>query len=684
MSPEDLFQKLSQASPLGMNLSQTCEDMEGSPEPCRGSSRISSNRHYSPEMEANSFGDFASTGKSPLLKALIDVEAAANAAAIQLMSFKETLDNESEGSRHSLSDSRRTSRQRNLLLDKLEVFKRINKSVRQQLKELQESEANRLESDRHTDILLEKLTEAECENQHLKRDLNDKERRVEELMDMRNKEMDYFHNIVHMTKSVETTRAHLQSQLRSKEAENNRLTVQLRGLERSLMTQKLEAEDLRREITTLSGKAGQEKEALKKATRAQKHRAEKFEAAVDKCYSQLREKDVQLLEAGAERDTWRRQLEQSADDREHLEGQIDLLKCQIADMTEKLQKEREEFTAGNEILLQKVENLNTENGNHSLDNATLKASVSALEQQLACSEATVEEQNDVLQKRKEQAEQYQSQVSALQEEVADLRMKCNSLLRETENIREGKEAEIKKVRQQLEGRVMELEGYTESLRSAKHSLAESQESLRRSEERYADKSESIRQLKVKMECQRDNLALSLEMKESLHKANSQLQEKVDYLQKRMDDMQQENQELLHKLIGQEEALQYSSRSLEQRSAECQALNRQLEATLADVRQQVIKVKEKAVSREGALQTKILELEAEKRRRENELKQLKINMQSAEKKFDVRLKDLQLSLDHSESHKRSIQNYVDFLKNSYATMFDEGLSPSGFGSTYFLK
>ena len=56
------------------------------------------------------------------------------------------------------------------------------------------------------------------------------------------------------------------------------------------MTQKLEAEGLRREITTLSEKAGQEKEALKKATRAHKHRAEKFEAAVDKCYSQLREK----------------------------------------------------------------------------------------------------------------------------------------------------------------------------------------------------------------------------------------------------------------------------------------------------------------------------------------------------------------------------------------------------------
>lgn len=34
--------------------------------------------------------------------------------------------------------------------------------------------------------------------------------------------------VVHMTKSVEATRAHLQGQLRSKEAENNRLHVQLR------------------------------------------------------------------------------------------------------------------------------------------------------------------------------------------------------------------------------------------------------------------------------------------------------------------------------------------------------------------------------------------------------------------------------------------------------------------------
>ena len=55
----------------------------------------------------------------------------------------------------------------------------------------------------------------------------------------------------------------------------------------------------------------------------------------------------------------------------------------------------------------------------------------------------------------------------------------------------------------------------------------------------------------------------------------------------------------------------------------------------------------------------------------------------ENKFEVRLKDLQRSLDQSESHKQSIQSYVDFLKNSYATMFDEGVQLSSYHS-YFLK
>ncbi|KAM9458573.1 protein BCAP-like isoform 2-T2 [Salvelinus alpinus] len=622
MSPEDPFQN------------SLDDELDGFSEHGRGSRIRSSVYTKTPEMESNYYGDYGATmDKSPLLKTLMDAEAAANSAAIQLMSFKETLEGDFADSRHSASDNRRMSRQRGLLLDKLEVFKRINKSVRQQLQDLKDAEASRMETDKHIDLLLKKLTQAECDNLHLKGDLNDKEQMVEELMGLRKKEMENTENAVHATKSVETTRAHLQGQLRSREADNNRLTVQLRGLERQLAAQELEIDGLRGEISVFLEKAAQEKEVLKKATRSQKQRAERFEAAVDKCYTKLRGKDVQLAEVHSERDTWRRHQEQKTDERIQLDAQIGLLKGQIADITVKLQKERDEFAAANEALLLKGEKLNAENRNIGLENATLKASTAGLELQLVHSEAALKEESTMLQERKDQAEQDQSQVAELQMEVDDLRIKLESVLRETENIREGREAEVEKV-----------------------------------------------------ESQGEKMRSSLDMKESLHEANSQLQQKVDALQKQMEELQGENQGLVRRLAGQEDALRYSSRHLEQRSADCQALNRELEAALADVRQQVSNVKDKAVSRESSFQTKILELEAEKSRRENELKQMKQSNQLAEKKFEVRLKDLQLSLDQSESHKQSIQNYVDFLKNSYATMFDERLPPatSSFESSYFLK
>ncbi|XP_029498855.1 outer dense fiber protein 2-like isoform X3 [Oncorhynchus nerka] len=616
----------------------------------------------------------------------MNAEAAANSAAIQLMSFKETLEDDFADSRHSASDNLRMSRQRGLLLEKLEVFKRINKSVRQQLQDLKDAEASRMETDKHIDLLIKKLTQAECDNLHLKGDLNDKEKMAEELMGLRKKEMENTENAVHATKSVETTRAHLQGQLRSREADNNRLTVQLRGLETQLTAQKLEIDGLRGEISGVSEKAAQEKGVLKKATRAQKQRAQRFEAAVDKCYTKLREKDVQLAEVHSERDTWRRQQEQKTDERIQLDAQIGLLKRQIADITVKLQKERDEFAAANEVLLLKVEKLNAENRNIGLENATLKASIAGLELQLVQSEAALKEESTILQERKDQAEQDQSQVAELQMEVDDLRIKLESVLRETENIREGREAEVEKVRLELEGCVRELEEYPEVLSATEQRLAECQDNLKCSEKTCADKAEAIRQLQVKVESQGEKMRSSLDTKESIHEANSHLQQKLDALQKQMEELQGENQGLVRRLAGQEDTLHYSSSYLEQRSADCHALNRELEAALADVRHQVSKVKDKAVSRESSFQTKILELEGEKSRRENELKQIKQSNQLAEKKFEVRLKDLQLSLNQSESHKQSIQNYVDFLKNSYSTMFDEGLPPatSSFGSSYFLK
>lgn len=68
------------------------------------------------------------------------------------------------------------------------------------------------------------------------------------------------------------------------------MCVLFQTLERTLTEQKMEIDDLKGYITSLNKKAAEDKESLKKASRTQKLRAERFEAAIEKCYEQLKEK----------------------------------------------------------------------------------------------------------------------------------------------------------------------------------------------------------------------------------------------------------------------------------------------------------------------------------------------------------------------------------------------------------
>ncbi|KAM9845011.1 outer dense fiber protein 2-like [Aulostomus maculatus] len=623
-------------------------------------------------------------GMTPLLKTLTDAEAAAKSAAIQLVSFKDAMEAEFSESRRSAVDKQRIARQRGLLLEKLEEFRRINKSLRQKIKQLQDAEADRIDADNQIDSLLKRIARAEKDNAHFKSELTEAERRVEELVNLQQLEQENMKSVVHMSKAVDATRAHLQGQLLKKETENNHLTLQLRTLERTLTEQKMEIDELRGSIASLPEKTAQDIEQLRKAARAQKLRAERFEAAIEKCYAQLKEKDVQLANARSEIDSRRKQKEDVTDEKDKLVAHVELLKSQIADLTVRLQREKNEVTTATETVMQRVENLIAENGELCISNATLKAAVARVEQQLTDCDAALVEEKILSQDRKHQAEQCQYQVAECKAEVDNLRIKYAKLLRDIQNTQDGKGEKIDKVRQELQGRVEQLQAFPELLRAVEQNLLECQEKLRRSDRKCSEKSESIRQLQVKMESQTKLVTSSVEMRASIQEANLNLHEKTKSLEKEMDRLHLENQDLVQRLAAQEDALGYSNRQLDQRSLECQALSRQLESALSDVRHQVTKVKGQAVSREEALQTKILELEAEKCKRDKELKLLRQSKLTAEKKFEVRLKDLQLSLDQSESHKQSIQNYIDFLKNSYTTMFDEGLQASSFGPSYFLK
>lgn len=55
---------------------------------------------------------------------------------------------------------------------------------------------------------------------------------------------------------------------------------------------------------------------------------------------------------------------------------------------------------------------------------------------------------------------------------------------------------------------------------------------------------------------------------------------------------------------------------------------------------------------------------------------------AETQHEVRLRDIQLSLERSQSHAQRLQHYVDFLKASYAAMFEDTLATNAGGAYHF--
>ncbi|XP_026887790.2 protein BCAP-like isoform X2 [Electrophorus electricus] len=545
--------------------------------------RISQN-HRDHEHET-SCDDSVLEEKSPLVKTPA-AESAACSATLQLMALRDVL----EECFHENTSEPRLSRQRSSLLQKLDVFKQINTSVRQQIKKLLDKEACLTEMVKQVKDLQEKMMQTERENQELKLNISEKEKKVEELRGLQGPPVD---------------------------------------LERYFAQQKLEVQALRAEVASVSVTASEEKEALKKAIRAHKHRADKFEAAVEKCCNELRDKGVKLADARTERARWLCRQEEATEERLGLDAQITLLKDEVSALQAELQRERDSVHAASDILLAKIEKLNSEKAELNLHNSTLTATIVELEEKLKESEATLQDQTALAEKSKQEMEAYQCQLAELHVRVTELKITLESLHQETKEHRKDRADEV-----------AQMEGQGEKLKS------------------------------------------SLQMKDSILEANTQLQQEVASLQNKLEEVECENQKLIHRLASQEGAQQYSSRQLEERSVECQALRWQLEGALTDVAQQVGNVKEKACSRENAVLARVQELEAENCRQENELRQLQHSKLSSEKQFEMRLRDLQLSLDQSESHKRSIQNYLDFLKNSYTTMFEEVLPP--YSSSYLLK
>ncbi|KAG7263118.1 hypothetical protein CRUP_015375, partial [Coryphaenoides rupestris] len=227
------------------------------------------------------------------------------------------------------AESAMLAHQKDLLLQKLETFEATNHTLRQLLRDQHGCQLESMQLAEQKDSLLKRLTAAEAENARLVIKLQDKEKELDQLSLLLDTEKGNAKTSGELTRALESTRAHLQGQLRSKEAENNRLTVQI--------------------------------------------------------------KERQVADALSTAENWRSRHGQEVKEKTEMQIELSVLNSRVKELGEQLQAAEDKGRVEREALLGHLHGLTADGTAAKLDNHSLKAMLSAAEEKLSVAQTEVQQ-----------------------------------------------------------------------------------------------------------------------------------------------------------------------------------------------------------------------------------------------------------------------------------------------------
>ncbi|XP_074655417.1 uncharacterized protein LOC141908997 isoform X2 [Tubulanus polymorphus] len=869
--------------------------------------------------------DRLTSEKEELMKKLVEVEIDGQAAAKQCAALKDAIRRLREEKRISPSDSALIAKQRELLMEKLADFESTNRNLRRLLREAHRKEAAGVRLIEQRDVLMRKLAETDDSNQRLRASSLDKEREMVELKAQLAAQRDENLAMASLQGSMESTRGHLQKQLRAKEADCNRLAVQVRGMESQLAQEKIEVDHLQELLGQAKEKAERDKEALKKATRVQKQRASRSEDAMEIMNSQLLEKETQLAEIQNHMDEFKARIEklsreknqtitdnavlrnriseleamlEATDDRnksqqdglnmklQHKSSEAntlrlenDRLKTELDSMKEDFKRQADELRQEGAVLQARYEQLsrsldaaNHDKQRHQLQSRRLADQINNLNsdvEKFVADSTRLKLERDQLKSELETSRSFSAaQIDALNKECAALKSKCENLKIDLEAAARGQEKEriestclteqvdqlkstVGKLRSENMDAINENQDLKHELKSEKEllktrteqyardhadheakvdaiqteldaairgmeacrldnqQLTDNQAALTRENDNLKRDFEELRSRNCLLLGERDALQSSIgtiedklsqaelevsTLKSSLRQYENlveeyrvqvnksraeseevigkyeesqkevaraqregdielekvsqsaaverssppplrsrspvwdsgyslpprpqspvrdttgggwssadsemlrELMQKVDHLTKQLESLRdkwhisqdenrslqttlemlerklreadEQNRELVNALNKKEETMATNQHRLDEKSRENSCLTRQLENSLTDARRQAEQSREKASQKERQCHSRILDLEAQLSQTRGEISRIKREKEEAERRYNSRLYDLKDRLEQSHSTNRSMQNYVQFLKSSYANIFGD--------------
>ncbi|CAO2600342.1 Protein BCAP [Lemmus lemmus] len=458
--------------------------------------------------------------------------------------------------------------------------------------------------------LLKDLSDNESENTSLKKKVLERDTYIQELSCLFQNEKESALKAIRFSQSVKVVHDRLHLQIQKREAESDKLKEHVKSLETQIAKWNLQVKMNKQEAVAIKEASRQKAAALKKASKIYRQRLKHSTGDIELLASQIRDQEAKLSETVSASNAWKSHYEKIVIEKTELEVQIKTLKKQIINLLEDLKKMETRGKKSCKEILRKLHSLEDENEALNIENVKLKSMLDALKDEVVSVENELVELQEVEKQQKTLIDVYKAQVQKLQEAAEMVKSRCKNLLHENNLIIKIKNQKLEKV-------------------DGNHSVL---------------------------------------TKLSLEEENYLIQLKCENLKEKLEQMDAENKELEKKLAAQEEYLQRSDLELKKKAAEYTVLSWQLEAALEEGRQKVSEEVEKMSSRERALQIKILDLETELRKKNEEQNQLVGKVNSKAQHQDICLKEIQHSLEKSENQNESIKNYLQFLQISYVTMF----------------
>ncbi|CAO2600340.1 Protein BCAP [Lemmus lemmus] len=596
--------------------------------------------------------------KTELEAVLKEAELASCSVELLLPLLKNTVEGLSlENVNLSESSLKKIFDQQEILAKELDTFNRVKLALEQLLKRTHyEQTGDNLPG------LLKDLSDNESENTSLKKKVLERDTYIQELSCLFQNEKESALKAIRFSQSVKVVHDRLHLQIQKREAESDKLKEHVKSLETQIAKWNLQVKMNKQEAVAIKEASRQKAAALKKASKIYRQRLKHSTGDIELLASQIRDQEAKLSETVSASNAWKSHYEKIVIEKTELEVQIKTLKKQIINLLEDLKKMETRGKKSCKEILRKLHSLEDENEALNIENVKLKSMLDALKDEVVSVENELVELQEVEKQQKTLIDVYKAQVQKLQEAAEMVKSRCKNLLHENNLIIKIKNQKLEKMRGQVECHLTQVERARHSFASAKQRLQECQEKLQRCKE-CAEQAHTVRELQGQVDGNHSVLT-----KLSLEEENYLIQLKCENLKEKLEQMDAENKELEKKLAAQEEYLQRSDLELKKKAAEYTVLSWQLEAALEEGRQKVSEEVEKMSSRERALQIKILDLETELRKKNEEQNQLVGKVNSKAQHQDICLKEIQHSLEKSENQNESIKNYLQFLQISYVTMF----------------